>query len=830
MRPWPVADAQRRVIIAHIQEVLMRLAGLFHNPVPMLAWLVALSLLGTVHAQSARPDAAGAASAIVAAEILARADQDQRFVDRVLRQLARPAPAEQLSQALKSIEHSVDEKLRTFAIDNLKGLPVNRLESLERHWKFDARRFRLWQIEAKQVLKPLDDASAEIGRRRTAWELTRTSALTKPLPPMLRDRIDTALTALTAAEQALEAPLASQIDIGRRANLLDAQIETGQAEVEDTIAAIDWRLLQVDSPPLWAALAAGQAPSNSDKAIEEGLDIEARFAHDYATAATGHQRALLIVQPLLLLVLLLLRFKGDPAGLQGPDDAASGRVMRRTISCWVLLAMMAVLVLEPDAPLLAHQIAMLLALIPLLRLLPVHRLPVLGGWQYVVIGLYMLDTLGVVLMASGSIYRLFYFGLTLLAWLATLGLLWRARRQDVTGTRGAMAALAAAWAIAALLFMSLVSNLLGNVSLADTLTSGVIDCGYFGLLLHATVEIARAMLRTLLATKQMRSMPLVRNYDQALLASMSRVLVLAAVLGWLAYALNAFRVMRPVQGWLTGVLSYDIEVGEISVSLGDLLVFAVSVLIASWVARLVRNLLGEQLSARQSLPRGVASSVASLTYYALLLLGFLLALSAAGFKVSQLALVFGALGVGIGFGLQNIVNNFVSGLVLMFERPLRPGDIVEVGGASGRVRQIGLRATIIRTFDGADMVVPNGSLLAGNLTNWTLLDHSRRIEVELGVAYGSDPTQVLALLEATARATPGVAVDPAPSALFRNYGNSSLDFVLRVWTTDGDRWPQVRSAVMTRVLEALADAGIQIPFNQMDVHLVRAASDTDSAS
>ncbi len=195
MRPWPVADAQRRVIIAHIQEVLMRLAGLFHNPVPMLAWLVALSLLGTVHAQSARPDAAGAASAIVAAEILARADQDQRFVDRVLRQLARPAPAEQLSQALKSIEHSVDEKLRTFAIDNLKGLPVNRLESLERHWKFDARRFRLWQIEAKQVLKPLDDASAEIGRRRTAWELTRTSALTKPLPPMLRDRIDTALTA-----------------------------------------------------------------------------------------------------------------------------------------------------------------------------------------------------------------------------------------------------------------------------------------------------------------------------------------------------------------------------------------------------------------------------------------------------------------------------------------------------------------------------------------------------------------------------------------------------------------------------------------------------------
>ena len=219
------------------------------------------------------------------------------------------------------------------------------------------------------------------------------------------------------------------------------------------------------------------------------------------------------------------------------------------------------------------------------------------------------------------------------------------------------------------------------------------------------------------------------------------------------------------------------------------------------------------------LPRGAGNSIASLSYYGVLLVGLLIALSAAGFKVSQLTLVFGALGVGIGFGLQNVVNNFVSGLVLMFERPIQPGDVIDVAGISGTVRDIGLRATVIRTFEGADVVVPNGLLLSGNLTNWTMFDRSRRFEVAVSAAYGSDPAQVLALLEATARATPGIAAQPAPFAQLTGYGDSALNFVLRAWTLDAGTWGALRSDLLARTLAAMQAAGIAIPYNQLDVHL-----------
>lgn len=283
--------------------------------------------------------------------------------------------------------------------------------------------------------------------------------------------------------------------------------------------------------------------------------------------------------------------------------------------------------------------------------------------------------------------------------------------------------------------------------------------------------------------------------------------------------MDRFRVLRATYAFVTQVLSYTLEVGEVSISLGNILVFAISVVIAFWAARAVRLILHDEVLTRMSLPRGVGNSIASLSYYLVLLLGLGIALSAAGFQTSQLTIVFGALGVGIGFGLQGVVNNFVSGLILMFERPIQPGDVVEIGGTSGQVRDIGMRATRIKTFDGADVIVPNGTLLSDKLTNWTMLDRSRRIEISIGLAYGTDPRQVLALLDDVARQTPGVVTEPAPMVLFMGFGASTLDFSLRAWTYDFDRWIEIRSDMLARMYDTLRDAGIQIPFPQRDLHL-----------
>ena len=162
-------------------------------------------------------------------------------------------------------------------------------------------------------------------------------------------------------------------------------------------------------------------------------------------------------------------------------------------------------------------------------------------------------------------------------------------------------------------------------------------------------------------------------------------------------------------------------------------------------------------------------------------------------RLSQLALVVGALGVGIGLGLQNVVNNFVSGLILMFERPIQPGDVVEVSGTSGTVREIGMRATTLTTFEGADVVVPNGTLLSEKLINWTLCDMNRRIDVNVGVAYGPTRAACWQLLLEVAQATPGISRSHRPAIVFDGFGASSLDFAIRAWTNDFGDWVNIRS-------------------------------------
>jgi small-conductance mechanosensitive channel len=207
-----------------------------------------------------------------------------------------------------------------------------------------------------------------------------------------------------------------------------------------------------------------------------------------------------------------------------------------------------------------------------------------------------------------------------------------------------------------------------------------------------------------------------------------------------------------------------------------------------------------------------------LIHYTIIVIGVVLALAAAGIELGQLALVVGAFGVGIGFGLQTIVNNFISGLILMFERPIRVGDVVQLGSVSGEVSSIGIRASTIRTWSGSEVVVPNGNLISNELTNWTLSDAIRRLEMPVGVAYGTDPERVIELLVDAMGAHEKVLAEPEPFALFVGFGDSSLNFSARCWCRFSDSL-STSSQLHVAFNRAFADAGIEIPFPQRDLHL-----------
>ena len=249
-----------------------------------------------------------------------------------------------------------------------------------------------------------------------------------------------------------------------------------------------------------------------------------------------------------------------------------------------------------------------------------------------------------------------------------------------------------------------------------------------------------------------------------------------------------------------------------------LLVLSLLVAFSGWV----RTRLERRLAAHSRLDHGAREAMVAITGYLLVAVAILIGLGVAGVAFSNLAIIAGALSVGIGFGLQNIVNNFVSGLILLFERPIKTGDWVVVGSTEGYVKRIRIRSTQIQTFDRADVIVPNSELISTQVTNWMLYDRSGRARVPVGVAYGSDTAKVREVLMKVAREHPAVVTDgslPGPRVLFLGFGDSALNFELRVFIRNIDERLGVVSDLNFAIDQAFREAGIEIPFPQRDLHL-----------
>jgi len=751
--------------------------------------------------------------------IVAQADTDERFAISAIELAQAPDATVRLAPGLEVIAHSVDQRLQDLPPAQLRRLPVMRLESLDRHWRFDARLYARWRESLRVATAPQVSTAAELARRRAIWEATAKNSTN--LPEVLQSRVDELAALFRRAEQITAIPLARDIALGTRANAVETRIRTGQASVADAIASIDHNLFKRDAIPLWYPQAWRANAEADTQSISEGITIESEFAEAYGSANFGNQVALQVFVFLLLPALLWTRRYSQPVLASGTLDPDMARVLSRPWSTWLLSWMVGSMALQPDAPIFTLELSMVFALIPVLRLLPRGRSLLLDRWPFVASVLYVLSGLGLVFAVNGLGFRLFTLGLSLLGGLATGWLLWRVYQHghvNQTGTIGRVLRTTACAALAVFCIAALV-NIAGNVSLSDMLSNAVIDSAYLGLVLYVGVTVALAFLHLLLTRAGMNNLRLTREHVPLLVQLLKRLIVMAAAVGWVLYTMEEFRVLRPAYAYSTVALDHEFSIGEFSLTLGHVLAFLVAITIAFWASRVTRMLLQDLVNSQASLSRGIGNSVAALISYAVLLLGVVIALSAAGFKGTQLTLIFGALGVGVGFGLQNIVNNFVSGLILMFERPIQSGDVVEIGSTSGRVGDIGMRATRIKTFDGADVVVPNGSLLSEPFTNWTLLDRHRRLEIHVGVAYGSDPRQVMELLADCAMQNPGIISEPAVSVLFNGFGESSMDFTLRAWTHDFDHWLTTRSDLLVRIHAALKQAGIEIPFPQRDVHL-----------
>jgi len=284
--------------------------------------------------------------------------------------------------------------------------------------------------------------------------------------------------------------------------------------------------------------------------------------------------------------------------------------------------------------------------------------------------------------------------------------------------------------------------------------------------------------------------------------------------------------MEEIAGFLKRlreILEYSLPLGGTKITLLGL-IYIVLVLIAFFiVSKVLRRILQRRILPRFKLAEGAQFAILRLIHYVLVVIGLFLAMNLVGIQMTSLTVIFGLLGVGIAFGLQNITSNFVSGLILLFERPVNVGDYIEVGGAMGRVQSINMRSTTVITRNNITLIVPNSSFIEDTVTNWSVGDPKIRVNVPVGVAYGSDTELVKRLLLEVAENHPDVLKDPKSDVLFREFADSSLNFDLRIWILNPMGRFKTISDINYAIDAAFRKHNIIIPFPQRDVHFFQEA-------
>jgi small-conductance mechanosensitive channel len=264
-----------------------------------------------------------------------------------------------------------------------------------------------------------------------------------------------------------------------------------------------------------------------------------------------------------------------------------------------------------------------------------------------------------------------------------------------------------------------------------------------------------------------------------------------------------------------------LKFGKGSLTLYSLLYFIITLALLVYISGILKKLLVRKVLVRYNIDIGVRQAFGSIFRYTFVILGIIIIVQTAGVDLSALTIIAGALGVGIGFGLQNITNNFISGIIILFERPIKVGDRIEVGTISGDVISISPRSTTVLTNDNIAVIVPNSEFISSRVINWSYTDRDVRFNFPIGVSYNEDPEHVKRVLIEVIAANKGVLKDPRPDVLFDSYADSALIFVMRVWSQEYTHRPNVlKSQLYYEVFKRFKEEGIKIPYPQRDLHLI----------
>lgn len=655
------------------------------------------------------------------------------------------------------------------------------------------------------------------------WTNTRNRISRSSFSGTITQRIDMILATLDSAEVEVSLQIEAMLftlDRSSEVSLrLDQIVDNLNTQVEDQ----QKKLLRSDLPGIFN-LDRDQGKFDVALAFKNYLSSEWYEIRSFVVLKADQFIAILLFFVILLFVLIkyrdrIISIKDENINYHKKRLAI---ILSKPISVSVLLMLMVVLITIPNRPLGFRDLLSVVVVVPLFvilrELLDKKMLLMVVGFAL----LMLLNIVFEIFPVENSIFRYF---LVFVALAKTGLVIWFL--FFLLGQMGYSKLVHLSFKVIGYLFLvmslsGLYGAVTGNIIIAISFTTAISVLVIVSAILYSSLIVVIGLLVFLIDAKGLQKVNFIRNNGMFLKKRATAILNTLAVIYILVVLMKQLNIWIFVRNNVTEFLDREWVIGQVDFTVGEILVFFLVIYLSMVIARIIQVVLEDDVLRRMPLSKGLPHTISTIIKYTLITVGVMIAVSAAGMELSSLAVIIGAFGVGIGFGLQNIFNNLVSGLILLFERPLQIGDTIEVGTLIGKVKSIGIRSSNIQTFDGAEVIVPNGQLISNEVINWTLSDQQRRIEAIIGVSYSSDPHFVQKLLMGILEEHEEIMQDPKPSVFFHELADSSLNFRMLFWTRSYSEWQRIRSEIIFKAFDVLKENDIEIPFPQRDLHLKNA--------
>ena len=719
--------------------------------------------------------------------------------------------ADGIARTLSDLTSEIDARIADDTRLLTTSPSLDMLYRLKLTWQNFGVRLSVSARELTRHATSLEEQLARLDQLNKTWQATLQSAKQPETPPSVLQRVQSVVDSIERTRQAAESGRDHVLTLQSRLSEEEARVRTALSSIEQAETRALKNIFVRDSPPIWSLETSlgTEWEKHSGESFSSQLKTSTAFTKRLPFTFLIH--ALFIV--LMATALHWMRRRIRKFAEEKPDLQRALPILDLPVSTAFALSMLLVPSIYAQAPRLIHAIMGAVTLIPtaviLRRLLERHSYPILNA----IVIMYFVGQLRILAASLPVLARFIFLGQVLGAAVFLVWVLrsWRLP-AEAAETHGRVWRTIRAIAKIGLIILpaAFLANIFGYVNLGNLLGIVFLRSVYIAAMLYTAIRIIEGLIIIALQVRPLGSLRVISLHRPMLQRRTCRVLEFLAFLFWLNLLLNFFGLLTPLIATTEAALNANLAIGSFSITPGRILAFLITVWASFLVSKFLRFLLEEDVYHHLHLARGIPYAISTMLHYVILLVGFFVALGALGIDLTKVTILAGAFSVGIGFGLQNVINNFVSGLILLFERPIKVGDVIEVGGNVGEVSRIGIRASVIRTADGSEVIVPNGSLISSQVTNWTFSDRQRAVEVSVNVAGGADPQRVVELLKSTAAAHPGVTKEPAPQVYVINFSAGAVTFQLRAWTDRHEDWAQLRSDLSVAVNDALARENIAI--------------------